>query len=182
MLVLGMGGTIDKDYPRTTKGYAFEIDEPAARRVCETANIRGLLVRSIVRKDSQEITDADRDVLVEAVRGATETRIVVTHGTDTLAQTARYVAASGAAHGKAVAFTGAMKPERFKDSDAAFNVGAAVTVTSVLERGAVVVVMGGRAIPASRCQRDLRTGEFVDVLDVEQLDQQRAGGRKRKQR
>ena len=77
-------------------------------------------------------------------------------------ETARYLLKSGAAAGKVIAFTGAMKPERFKDSDAGFNVGAAVGVTDVLPLGTVVVVMGGRAIPCSRCIRDLETGRFVD--------------------
>jgi L-asparaginase len=78
-------------------------------------------IQSICRKDSTEITDADRDALCAAVRQTTSTRIVVTHGTDTMIETAAYVLQSGAAAGKAVAFTGAMKPERFKDSDAPFN-------------------------------------------------------------
>ena len=99
--------------------------------------------------------------LCYTTRGA-ERRVLVTHGTDTMIETARYVLKSGAAEGKVVAFTGAMKPERFKDSDAAFNVGAAVGVTDTLPLGSVVVVMGGRAIPCMRCMRELETGRFVD--------------------
>ena len=164
VLVLGMGGTIDKDYPRSTMGYAFEIDDPAAERIL--AEMRHLnfswRVESICRKDSTEIEDEDRARLVAAIRRAPESRVVVTHGTDTLIETARHVLQSGAAASKVLAFTGAMKPERFKDSDASFNVGAAVGVTDVLPAGSVVVVMGGRAIHCSRCERDLQTGLFVD--------------------
>ena len=70
MTVLGMGGTIDKDYPRSQMGYAFEIDEPAAKRVLEGLPHSGIAfeVVSVCRKDSTEITKKDRDELVTAVR------------------------------------------------------------------------------------------------------------------
>ena len=163
VLVVGMGGTIDKDYPRTTLGYAFEIDEPAAERILDTATAIGIsyAVLSICKKDSTEIVDADRDGLVEQVRTSSASRVVVTHGTDTMIETARYLLATGAAAGKAIAFTGAMKPERFKDSDASFNFGGAVAATSLLPPGSVVVCMGGNVIPASVCERDTDTGRFI---------------------
>jgi L-asparaginase len=165
LAVLGMGGTIDKDYPRTTMGYAFEIDEPAATRVFSGMPFIGVewRVESICRKDSTEIVAADRESLAAAVRRAPERRIIVTHGTDTLIQTAQFIQDCGAAAGKAVAFTGAMKPERFKDSDASFNVGAACAATDLLPDGSVVVVMGGRAIAAERCVRNTETGSFDEV-------------------
>jgi len=162
LAVLGLGGTIDKDYPRTTMGYAFEIDEPAAIRVLTVAQVEGWRCESVCKKDSTEITTEDRESLVMSIRRAPERRIVVTHGTDTMIETAQFVEASGAAVGKSVAFVGAMKPERFKDSDATFNVGVAVGVTDVLPPGSVVVCMGGRAIPAARCMRDLDSGRYVD--------------------
>ena len=85
----------------------------------------------------------------------------MTHGTDTLIETARFLAQSGAAAAKAVAFTGAMKPERFKDSDAAFNVGAAVGATAVLSPGSIVIVMGGNVIDCTKVVRDMQTGLFL---------------------
>ena len=80
LLVLGMGGTIDKDYPRSTMGYAFEIDEPAAARVLEGLPFLPMpfSVQSICKKDSTEIDASDREQLVAAVRSAEATRIVVT--------------------------------------------------------------------------------------------------------
>ena len=163
LLVLGMGGTIDKDYPRSTMGYAFEIDEPAAARVLEGLPFLPMpfSVQSICKKDSTEIDARDREQLVAAVRSAEATRIVVTHGTDTMIETAQLLLASGATDGKAVAFTGAMKPERFKDSDAMFNLGGAVSATSCIAAGSVVVCMGGNVIPATECVRDTSTGHFV---------------------
>ena len=165
LLVLGMGGTIDKDYPRTTNGYAFEIDEPAAGRVLAELPFLALEFRaeSVCRKDSTEIGDADRDLLVEVVRASSAARVVVTHGTDTLIETARYVLASGVASSRRIAFTGAMKPERFKDSDASFNLGAAVAATELQQKGSVVVCMGGRVLDCTDCERDTTTGLFVDA-------------------
>ena len=162
LVVFGMGGTIDKDYPRTTNGYAFEIDEPAAERVLAGLPFFGLTwrVESICRKDSTELVDDDRKALAEAIRQAPESRVIVTHGTDTLIETAQFVASSGAGAGKAIAFTGAMKPERFKDSDASFNLGTAVGATAVLPPASVVVVMGGRVTECMKCYRNHETGLF----------------------
>lgn len=167
LAVLGMGGTIDKDYPRSTNGYAFEIDEPAAERVLGSMPFLYVdwRVESIVKKDSTEITDADRDLLVAAVRRAPEERIVVTHGTDTLIETARYLHRTGAASSKAVVFVGAMKPERFKDSDASFNLGMAVGGTALLPPGSIALAMGGNVIDCHAVERDLATGFFVPAAE-----------------
>ena len=161
--VIAMGGTIDKDYPRSAGGYAFEIDEPAAGRVLSdlppNVSVPHVIV-SVCRKDSTEINAADRQALCDAVAGVPPGgRVVVTHGTDTLVESAQALERSGAhpnlnpnpdptptptptptpnpksaqalersgaANGKAVVFTGAMRPERFRQSDAAFHLGGAV--------------------------------------------------------
>ena len=76
--VLATGGTIDKDYPRATMGYAFEIDEPAANRVLGDLPLSvNFTTTSVLKKDSQEMTDADRERLVEALR---ELRVEVLRG------------------------------------------------------------------------------------------------------
>ena len=126
LTIVATGGTFDKDYPRSTRGYAFEIDEPAAGRVLDGMPFLGLSydVVSVCRKDSTEIDDSDRAAIAGAVASAAGRLVVVTHGTDTLIESARHVARSGSAAGKSVVFCGAMKPERFKDSDAAFNLAA----------------------------------------------------------
>jgi L-asparaginase len=120
----------------------------------------------VCKKDSTEITDTDREAVCAAVRGTESTRVVITHGTDTMIETARFLLHSGAAANKSVAFTGAMKPERFKDSDASFNMGAAVAATSSVPAspaGSVVVCMGGNVIDCMSCKRDLETGFFVSM-------------------
>ena len=167
LLVLATGGTFDKDYPRVHSGYAFEIGEPAAERMLASMPFLGVewRVESVCAKDSTEITNADRDQLVAAIKRAPENRVVVTHGTDTLIESAQYVLKSGAATGKVIAFTGAMKPERFKDSDAPFNLGAAVGASGLWSPGSVVVAMGGNLIPCMRAARDLQTGLFVATAE-----------------
>ena len=91
LLVLATGGTFDKDYPRVHSGYAFEIGEPAAERMLASMPFLGVewRVESVCAKDSTEITNADRDQLVAAIKRAPENRVVITHGTDTLIETAR---------------------------------------------------------------------------------------------
>ena len=167
LTIVSMGGTIDKDYPRSISGYAFEIDEPAAGRVLEAlpSNIgMSYDIVSVCRKDSTEIDEQDRKALCEAVRAVpVGGRIVVTHGTDTMVESAQCVAESGAAQGKAVCFTGAMRPEKFKDSDAAFNLGGAVAAAGLLPPGSVAICMGGAVIESRFCQRDARTHRFVDT-------------------
>mmetsp|Transcript_792 Transcript_792/g.1582 ORF Transcript_792/g.1582 Transcript_792/m.1582 type:complete len:185 (+) Transcript_792:15-569(+) len=166
LTVVTTGGTIDKEYPRSTSGYAFEFgEETAAARLLSGLSLLGYSdyeVVNVCAKDSQEINTADRDSLCTAVRSASGSQIVVTHGTDTLIDSAQYLLQSGAAAGKAVVFTGAMKPERFKDSDASFNFGGAVSATSIIRPGSVAVCMGGRVVDCMKCLRD-ELGRFVEA-------------------
>lgn len=170
--IITMGGTIDKDYPRLTSGYAFEFgEESAASRILKQHPNLGISynVTSVCKKDSQEIDDADRKkLMLEILRIIGETnedtvsrrkRIVVTHGTDTMIETARYVQEN---LGKdslgnnqiSIAFTGATKPERFVDSDAAFNLGSAMAATALYnERISVMICMNGNVSSADKCSR-----------------------------
>ena len=153
------GGTIDKDYPRTQKGYAFEIGEPAAKRILEKVHPSfDFEVVSLLKKDSLDITETDRDKILQACQKADADKIVVTHGTDTMIETAKKLSR---VRNKVVVLTGAMKPEKFVDSDASFNVGAAVGALSVVSNG-VYVAMNGRVLPWNRVKRDERTGRFVE--------------------
>jgi len=153
------GGTIDKDYPRTQKGYAFEIGEPAVKRILEKANPSfDFEVISLLRKDSLDMTEKDRERILEACQKTDADKIVVTHGTDTMIETARKLSKI---RNKAIVLTGAMKPEKFSDSDASFNVGAAVGALNVLGNG-VYIAMNGRVLPWKRVKRDERSGRFVE--------------------
>ncbi|XP_071515373.1 L-asparaginase 1-like [Panulirus ornatus] len=165
ILILQMGGTIDKDYPKTRHGYAFEVGEPAVRRVLARLRpARSVIIKleTICRKDSMDITDEDRSALAERVTGATQGKVVVTHGTDTLLHTSTYLANILRAHGvtnKTIVFTGAHTPERFRDTDADFNVGVALGGVQAAAHG-VWVAMNGILLPWDRVDRD-DTGQFV---------------------
>lgn len=156
---LQTGGTIDKDYPRKTKGYAFEIAEPAINRVLERVNPNfEFEVITVIRKDSQEITDDDRDEIYKACEKVKAERIIITHGTDTMIETAQRL---NPIEDKTIILTGALLPERFSNSDAMFNIGTAVGAINVLEQG-VYIAMNGRIYPSDKCARDMDTGLFVE--------------------
>lgn len=153
------GGTIDKDYPRKTKGYAFEIADPAVSRILQRANPNfEFEVITVLRKDSLEITDAEREEIFQACKKAGGDKIIVTHGTDTMIETAKKLTAI---KNKAIVLTGALLPERFSNSDAHFNVGAAIGAINVLSNG-VYVAMNGRIYAWDQCERDMSTGWFIE--------------------
>jgi L-asparaginase len=140
LLFLQTGGTIDKDCPRTTRGYAFEIGEPASHRVLARVNPAfDYTIVAVARKDSLELTGEDRQRIREACVSAQADRIVITHGTDTMIDTAKTL--SGI-EGKVIVLTGAMRPERFSNSDAAFNLGLAVGAAQSLPPGVYVAMHG----------------------------------------
>ncbi len=153
------GGTIDKDYPKLTKGYAFEITTPAVERILKTANpaFQSTII-SLIQKDSQEITLEDRQLLLDTCLQSEANRIIITHGTDTLIETAQFLSSIKQ---KTIVLTGSMRPERFKDSDASFNIGVAIGAINVLSCG-VFVAMHGRIYPANQVRRDVETGQFVE--------------------
>jgi L-asparaginase len=158
-----MGGTIDKDFPRAVQGYGFEISEPAVARVLKDIPCAFTHdVTTVCRKDSLDVTPEDRLMLLQILRKAKARRIVVTHGTDAMIETAQFVASGlgDAAAERTIVFTGANRPQRFSDSDAQFNVGAAITAVGLLDAGCYIC-MNGRTFASDRCRRDARTGQFV---------------------
>ncbi len=160
ILFIQTGGTIDKDYPRLTKGYAFEITEPAVRRVLGKTNPAFEYdIIPLMQKDSLEMTDADRKKINETCRNANADKIIITHGTDTMIETAQSLKAIS---GKTIILTGAMKPERFSDTDADFNLGVAVGALQILSKG-VYVAMNGCLFPCDKVIRNFDTGAFEPV-------------------
>ncbi|MDG1841753.1 MAG: asparaginase domain-containing protein [Crocinitomicaceae bacterium] len=150
------GGTIDKDYPKVTKGWAFEIAEPAFNRILEKLNPSfSYQSYEAFKKDSQEITSKDRAKLKALCKSIAEDKIIITHGTDTMAETARSLSSIN----KTIIVTGAMKPERFSNSDAPINLGAAIAACQTLTVGSYLV-MHGMVIPHNQVERDLETGKY----------------------
>jgi L-asparaginase len=141
---LQTGGTIDKDYPAgdNNHGYAFEITTPAVRRILEKLDPLECEYEIVecLKKDSLDITDNDRAKIASTCKSIPDECIVITHGTDTIRETAESLASLKDA--KTIVLTGAMKPERFKDSDADFNLGLAVGAVSTLENGVYIALNG----------------------------------------
>ncbi|MBO3699779.1 asparaginase domain-containing protein [Roseivirga sp. E12] len=157
ILFIQTGGTIDKDYPKTNVGYAFEIDEPAVSRILEKS-FPGFEfeVTSLFKKDSMDMTNDDRKELKSLLLTTEYSKIVVTHGSDTMIQTAQLI---GNVKDKTILFTGSYRPQRFAESDADFNIGVAVGALNVLTEG-TFIAMNGKVMQPETCYKHPKTGLF----------------------
>jgi L-asparaginase len=156
--VFTTGGTIDKLYFDQKSEY--EIGAPLVGELLREAEV-GLpfSVEALMRKDSLDLTDEDRSAIRAAVEGAVERRIIITHGTDTMADTARSLAGVS---DKTVVLTGALHPARFRHSDAEFNVGMAVAAVQCCAPG-VWIVMNGRVFDGLRVRKNREANRFEPV-------------------
>lgn len=148
LLFIQVGGTIDKDYPPgdDDHGYPFVICEPAYQSVLARVKFPdGWAEQSLMRLDSQDMKDSDRAKVRAAVAAASQSRIIITHGTDTISQTA--AALAGIAN-KTIVLTGAMLPEKFRDSDADFNLGMSIAAARLSPSG-VYIALSGTVTPAA---------------------------------
>ncbi len=144
------GGTIDKVYFDSKSEY--EVGPPQVAELLRDVNATFQdEIESVLRKDSLDMTDADRRLIRERVAADPFTRIVVTHGTDTMIQTAR---ALEGIPGKTIVLTGSMQPARFRVTDAEFNLGAAVAAVQILPPG-VYISMNGRIFDPARSRKNL---------------------------
>lgn len=151
------GGTIDKDYPKPIKGWAFEIGEPAFKRIIEKLpNSIEWEIIPLLRKDSTELTDADRNLIREACETSANAQIIITHGTDTFLETASVLAPI---KNKTIILTGSMRPERFSNSDADLNFGMALSGVQTLPNG-VYICIQGLISPYEHVSRNLETGIY----------------------
>jgi len=154
--VLVTGGTFDKEY-----------DELAGRLFFQDTHVPEMLrlgrcrldvaVRTVMMVDSLEMTDADRETVLENCRRSPEDRIVVTHGTDTMVETARVLASAPLS--KTIVLTGAMVPYAFGSSDGLFNLGSALSFAQALPHG-VYVAMNGRCFPWDNVRKNRKLGVF----------------------
>ena len=157
LLFLQTGGTIDKDYPRQEKGWAFEIGPPAVKRILEKLDPSFTYeIRQVLRKDSLEITEEDRALILETCRNHQAEHIIITHGTDTMRETAFHLSDLT---NKTIVLTGAMRPERFSDSDAPITVGMAIAAVQSLPHG-VYIAMHGIVKRFDKIGRDHESGRY----------------------
>ena len=153
------GGTFDKTYDEISGRLSFadtHIHEMLQLGRCRLE----LAVRTLMMVDSLELNDADRRLILENCRSAEEPQIVITHGTDTMADTARYLGER--VRDQTVVLTGAMVPYTFGSSDGLFNLGTALAFVQTLGEG-VYVAMNGRCFPWDAVRKDKKRGIFESV-------------------
>lgn len=156
--ILVTGGTIDKIHDTFSESLNFakdgstQVPDILTRGRCHFA-----AVQCVLQKDSLDFTDADRDAIVAAIQSAAEDAIVVTHGTGTMGESARYAATQ--VNGKTVVFTGAMRPFSLGGSDASFNLGGAIIAAQTLPHG-IYGVMNGRVFEAAQLIKNAQQGRF----------------------
>jgi L-asparaginase len=156
------GGTFDKEYNELTGSLFFKdthLPEMLRLGRCRAE----VSISTLMMIDSLDMTDADRASIVDQCRRAAESRVVVTHGTDTIVETAAALAAAlPAARGKTIVLTGAMIPYAFGSSDGLFNMGSALSFVQVLPPG-VYIAMNGRYFPWDRVRKNRESGVFEAV-------------------
>ena len=153
------GGTFDKEYNELTGQLFFKdthLPEMLRLGRCSVA----VEMETLLMIDSLEMKPEDRELIATACLGAKETMIVVTHGTDTMAETASYLAAR--IPGKTIVITGAMIPYKFGSSDGLFNLGSALSFVQTLPEG-VYVAMNGKYFKAGAVKKNRKTGQFEKI-------------------
>ena len=150
------GGTFDKTYDEIRGGLSFG-DTHLTEMLRLGRSRVDVAVRTLMMVDSLDMTDADRELIVRNCLHCPESRIVITHGTDTMVETARALAAG--VQGKTVVLTGAMIPYAFGSSDGLFNLGSALSLAQVLPPG-VYIAMNGQHFSWDRVRKNRETGVF----------------------
>jgi L-asparaginase len=156
--ILVTGGTFDKEYDELG-GRLFFKDTHLPEMLRLARSRIPVQLETLMMIDSLDMTEADRERVVERCRASAEDRLVVTHGTDTMAETAR--ALQAARLPKTVVLTGAMVPYAFGSSDGLFNLGSALSFAQVLPPG-VYVAMNGRVFAADKVRKDRQHGVFEE--------------------
>ena len=158
LCIVTTGGTIDKIYFDDKSD--FQIGDPQIGRILEELGVAFRFnVIPILRKDSLHITDADRALLRSTIAAQDAAHVLVTHGTDTMVETAHVLAGIP---GKTIVLTGALNPARFRGSDAEFNVGAAVGAVQSLPPG-VYIAMNGRIWDPAMVRKNVEANHFEAI-------------------
>ncbi|MEZ4389142.1 MAG: asparaginase domain-containing protein [Candidatus Krumholzibacteriia bacterium] len=154
------GGTFDKEYDERTGNLFFK--DTHLRDMLKLARCRvPVEVRTLMMVDSLDMDDDDRELIINQCRKSEQDRLVVTHGTDTMADTARALGEAAIA-GKTIVLTGAMIPFAFGSSDGLFNLGAALAFAQSLPAG-VYVAMNGRVFDWDNVRKNRDVGEFEEL-------------------
>ncbi len=157
--ILVTGGTFDKEYNELAGTLFFKdthLPEMLNLGRCKV----DVAVQTLMMIDSLDMTSADRQAILEQCIQANEERIIITHGTDTMDETARVLGRG--TKGKTIVMTGAMIPYKFGSSDGLFNLGSALAFVQTLPPG-VYIAMNGRFFLWDNVRKNRKTGEFEEV-------------------
>lgn len=157
------GGTFDKTYDEIRGALTFTETHLAEMLKLGRSRVPVTLT-TLMMIDSLDMTAADRELIARACADCAESRIVITHGTDTMVETAAAIATtgSGAGGGKTIVLTGAMVPYAFGSSDGLFNLGSALSFAQVLPPG-VYIAMNGQRFTWDRVRKNRETGVFEQI-------------------
>ena len=155
LLVVTTGGTIDKVYFDDKSDY--QVGEPQIGRILEELGVAfRFTVVPLLRKDSLHITQAERELLRDAIAAQPARHVLVTHGTDSMVETAKVLSALT---DRTIVLTGALNPARFRGSDAEFNIGTAVGAVQSLPPG-VYIAMNGRIWDPAKVRKNVAANRF----------------------
>lgn len=155
--LLVTGGTIDKSYCPVEGALSFSRTHVLAMLKQARVTLLEDKIQTLLLKDSLDLTEADREIICQAAIAATETRLIITHGTDTMVQTAERLAAKQLA--KTIVLVGAMVPYTFSNSDGLFNLGLAFGAVQFLPAG-VYIAMNGQVFPWDSVRKNKTLGVF----------------------
>ncbi len=156
--IFSTGGTIDKVYFDARSH--FQVGDPQIAEILQMVNVAAAYrIETLFRKDSLDITEEDRAVLAQRVRETPCQHILITHGTDTMVQTAKSLQGIP---GKSIVLVGSLSPARFKFTDAEFNIGFALAAVQVVPEG-VYIAMNGRIFDANKVRKNRAMNRFEEI-------------------
>ena len=153
--ILTTGGTFDKIYFDANSEYS--IGEPCISSILDEGNVTSeFRIKSILKKDSLDINQKERELIKKSVTECEEEKIIIIHGTDTMVETAKFLEDI---NDKTIVLTGSMQPARFKKTDAIFNSGFAFAAALSLEN-AVYIAMNGKIFNSNNVRKNIDLGRF----------------------
>ena len=156
--IMTTGGTIDKIYFDNKSSY--EIGEPQIGEVLRDANLTiKYWITPLLRKDSLDLTTEDRNLIKSMVLESSAERIVITHGTDTMVETAQFL--TGIPE-RTIVLTGSMQPARFRFTDAIYNIASALTAVQLLPAG-VWIAMNGQIYDPAKTRKNVEMNRFETI-------------------
>jgi L-asparaginase/archaeal Glu-tRNAGln amidotransferase subunit D len=156
--ILTTGGTIDKVY--FDKKSNYEVGDPFVEELLRKMNVNiSFKVKSLMKIDSLDMTDIDREEILNYIKNSNANNFLITHGTDSIVETAIYLKKIS---DKTIVLTGSLKPGIFIDNDAIFNVGSALTSAQILKNG-VYIVINGQVFNPDNVRKNLEKNIFETI-------------------